>query len=185
MAGGTGHSLLPSECNGFLASPFVTVRSPQTVFEDDRLNLPFIDRPQTSSSSADFLSQSFTSIDPSSSDTTSSAHTPQDSFTTTTPQAGSLMSPSQSALHPLALRWPHTSADSAYVALSSFMASFPNNIVTIDSGLEISGPRTAEEVYESITKPYDYTEGYHFLMKVLPFRYVSGIKWSDPWLIAF
>jgi hypothetical protein len=128
LAGGPGHSLLHSEPNGFLASPFVT----------------------TSSSSADFLSQSFASIDPGSSDTTSSTHTPQDSFTTTT-QAGSLMSPSQTALHPLALRWPLSSADSV--------------------GLEISGPSTAEEVYESITKPYDYTEGYHFLMKVLPFRF--------------
>lgn len=46
------------------------------------------------------------------------------------------------------------------------------NLITTDSGLELSGPKTAEEVYESITKPYDYTEGYHFLMKVLPFRYV-------------
>lgn len=43
----------------------------------------------------------------------------------------------------------------------------------MNSGLERSSPKTAEEVYESITKPYDYTEGYHFLMKVLPFRYVS------------
>lgn len=43
----------------------------------------------------------------------------------------------------------------------------------MNSGLELSSPKTAEEVYESITKPYDYTEGYHFLMKVLPFRYVS------------
>lgn len=33
------------------------------------------------------------------------------------------------------------------------------------------GPKTAEEVYGSVTKPYDYTEGYHFLMKVLPFRF--------------
>ena len=48
-----------------------------------------------------------------------------------------------------------------------------HNLSTIDSGLGLSGPKTAEEVYGSITKPYDYTEGYHFLMKVLPFRYVS------------
>lgn len=47
------------------------------------------------------------------------------------------------------------------------------NLCTIDSGLGLTGPKTAEEVYGSITKPYDYTEGYHFLMKVLPFRYVS------------
>lgn len=53
-------------------------------------------------------------------------------------------------------------------------------LVTTDSGLEISGPKTAEEVYESITKPYDYTEGFHFLMKVLPFRYVlTTLKWRD------
>jgi hypothetical protein len=59
------------------------------------------------------------------------------------------MSPSLSALNPLALGWP--SADSA--------------------GFEFSGPKTADEVYGSITKPYDYNEGYHFLMKVLPFRF--------------
>jgi hypothetical protein len=47
-----------------------------------------------------------------------------------------------------------------------------NLVIPIDSGLEFSGPKTAEEVYGNITKPYDYTEGYHFLMKVLPFRYV-------------
>ena len=43
---------------------------------------------------------------------------------------------------------------------------------TAASGLELLGPKTAEEVYGSITRPYDYTEGYHFLMKVLPFRSV-------------
>ena len=46
---------------------------------------------------------------------------------------------------------------------------------TIDSGLGLTGPKTASDVYGSITKPYDYTEGYHFLMKVLPFRYVSMV----------
>ncbi|KAF8499716.1 hypothetical protein F5888DRAFT_1898560 [Russula emetica] len=130
--GAPGNSLLPSEPNGYLPSPLVTPGS-------------------GSPSSSDFLSQTFTSIDPDSSATSSSAHIPQDSFTTPVLQASSVMSPSQSALNPLALRWPLSSAESA--------------------GLEFSGPKTAEEVYQSITKPYDYTEGYHFLMKVLPFRF--------------
>ncbi|KAI0281019.1 hypothetical protein BGY98DRAFT_1106620 [Russula aff. rugulosa BPL654] len=125
--GAPGNSLLHSEPNGFLPSPMLTTDS-------------------GSSSSSDFLSQTFTSIDPGSSAASSSAHLPQDSFTT--PQS---MSPSLSALNPLVLRWPHSSAESA--------------------GPEISGPKTVEEVYGSITKPYDCTEGYHFLMKVLPFRF--------------
>jgi len=61
------------------------------------------------------------------------------------------------------------------------------NAILIGSGLEFSGPKTAEEVYGSITKPYDYTEGYHFLMKVLPFRYVSMTPgdWTSRSLITF
>ena len=55
----------------------------------------------------------------------------------------------------------------------SFFITQRNLVFLIDSGPEISGPKTVEEVYGSITKPYDCTEGYHFLMKVLPFRYVS------------
>jgi PAS domain S-box-containing protein len=54
-------------------------------------------------------------------------------------------------LRPLTPRWPACTTESA--------------------ALELSGPKTAEEVYGGITKPYDYTEGYHFLMKVLPFRF--------------
>jgi hypothetical protein len=113
----TGGTLLHSEPNGFLPSPFVTVRSAQTVFDDSRSTLSFTNCSQTGSSSPssiDFLSQTFTSIDPGSSATSSSVHTPQDSFTT--PQAGSIMSPSLSALQPLAPRWPLSSADSAYVS---------------------------------------------------------------------
>jgi hypothetical protein len=108
--GAPGNSLLHSEPNGFLPSPMLTVGGIQTIFENSRLTLPFSHRSQTdsgSSSSSDFLSQTFTSIDPGSS-AASSAHLPQDSFTT--PQS---MSPSLSALNPLVLRWPHSSAESA------------------------------------------------------------------------
>ncbi len=105
------NSLLPSDPDGLLLSPFVTVGGIQTVFEDSRLTLPSTNRSQTGSgspSSADFLSQTFTSIDPGSSATTSSAHTPQDSFITPVPQARSVMSPSQ---------WQQlSSAESAYVS---------------------------------------------------------------------
>lgn len=35
-----------------------------------------------------------------------------------------------------------------------------------------AGAQTGAKVYEAVTKPYDYTEGYHFLMKHLPTRCV-------------
>lgn len=54
-----------------------------------------------------------------------------------------------------------------------FCPATQSDLRTTNSGLGLTGPKTPEEVYGSITKPYDYTEGYHFLMKVLPFRYVS------------
>ncbi|KAI0040010.1 hypothetical protein FA95DRAFT_1503447 [Auriscalpium vulgare] len=38
------------------------------------------------------------------------------------------------------------------------------------SALEMA-PKNADEVYGSVTKPYDYTEGYHYLMKMLPLRF--------------
>ncbi|KZT08364.1 uncharacterized protein LAESUDRAFT_649114 [Laetiporus sulphureus 93-53] len=33
------------------------------------------------------------------------------------------------------------------------------------------GPQNGAVVYQAVTKPYDYTEGYHFLMKHLPTRF--------------
>ncbi|KAH9058824.1 hypothetical protein EDB87DRAFT_844575 [Lactarius vividus] len=152
-SGGPNSSLLPSEPSNFLTSPFAGVRNAPTMYEDTPLALPNPDRPQTGSSSSpstDFLSQSYSSLDPSSSATSSSVHTPQDSSTSAR-QPVSDPSPSKSSLRPLTPRWPACTTDSAL--------------------LELSGPKTAEEVYGSITKPYDYTEGYHFLMKVLPFRF--------------
>jgi hypothetical protein len=112
--GAPGNSLLPSEPNGFLPPPLITtVGGIQTIFEDRQLTLPSTDHSQTGSgspSSSDFLSQTFTSIDPGSSATSSSAHISQDSFTT---PASSVTLPSQSALNPLALRWPRSCAESA------------------------------------------------------------------------
>ncbi|KAI0315956.1 hypothetical protein OF83DRAFT_1061189 [Amylostereum chailletii] len=80
------------------------------------------------------------------------------------------------ALHPLAPRWPPSTTDSTYVFSPSAtgpggMSSFLNSGGTGGSSYELSGPRTAEEVYATVTKPYDYTEGYHFLMKILPYRF--------------
>ena len=172
--GANAPSLLPSEPSNFLASPFIGARGASTMFEDNRLTLPPTDRPQTgsgSSPSADFLSQSYPTLDPSSGPTTSSTHTPQDSFVAAPLRQVSVASSSQSALQPLAPRWPLPTADSAYVSKPHFLSFVAqHSTVTTRSGLELSGPKTAEEVYGSITKPYDYTEGYHFLMKVLPFR---------------
>ena len=37
-----------------------------------------------------------------------------------------------------------------------------------------AGAQVGAKVYEAVTKPYDYTEGYHFLMKHLPTRCVRG-----------
>jgi hypothetical protein len=105
-----GNSLLHSEPNGFFPSPLVTVSGIQIIiFEISQLTLPSTDRSQTGSGSpsSDFLSQTFTSIDPGSSATSASAHIPQDTFTT---PASSVTSP---ALNPLAPRWPLSSAESA------------------------------------------------------------------------
>jgi hypothetical protein len=107
-------SLLSSEPANFPIPPFAAVRSAQTMFEDDRLTLPSTNHPQRSSqssSSTDFLNQAFTSLGP-----VSSAHTPPDSFTATASQTISATSLSQSALHPLAPRWPLSTSDSAYVS---------------------------------------------------------------------
>jgi hypothetical protein len=103
------------EPSDFLTSPFVAVRGsqPESVFADGSLTLPSPDHSQAgpgSSSSTDFLSQSFTSLDPGSSATS------QDSFTATTSQPVLSTSPSQSALQPLAPRWPLSATDSAYVS---------------------------------------------------------------------
>ena len=40
------------------------------------------------------------------------------------------------------------------------------------AGLAGSAAESGAKVYEAVTKPYDYTEGYHFLMKHLPTRCV-------------
>lgn len=42
-----------------------------------------------------------------------------------------------------------------------------------------AGAQTGAKVYEAVTKPYDYTEGYHFLMKHLPTRCVARL-----WVLA-
>ncbi|KAI0268780.1 hypothetical protein BC834DRAFT_653237 [Gloeopeniophorella convolvens] len=147
-SGGPNGSLLPTESSNFLSSPF-GARSGPDMFEESRLTLPPSDRPQPSTTSVDFLAQSYSALAPSTSTGTPSAQPAQDSFMAQPPVTAP--SPSPSALHPLAPRWPPSTTDSA--------------------GLELSGPKTAEEVYGSITKPYDYTEGYHFLMKVLPYRF--------------
>ena len=134
------------------------------------ITLPSTEQSQTgsgSSPSTDFLGQVITSVN-------SGSNAPQDSFDATAPRRMSTASPSQSPLHPLAPRWPLSTTDQAYVFQSFlFEVITQRNLGATDSGLGFSGPKTAEEVYGSVTKPYDYTEGYHFLMKVLPFRYVS------------
>jgi len=119
-------SLLPSEPANF---PFAAIRGVQTMFEDDRSTLPSTNHPQSASRtspSTDFLNQAFTSLGSVSSAPTSSAHTPPDSFTVTAPQPISAMSPSQSALHPLAPRWPLSTSDSAYVSQPSLHALLLN-----------------------------------------------------------
>ncbi|KAI0063620.1 hypothetical protein BV25DRAFT_1801796 [Artomyces pyxidatus] len=57
-------------------------------------------------------------------------------------------------------------SDSAALLRTAGMSGF-----SAGSGLDLVGPRSADEVYGSVTKPYDYTEGYHFLMKILPYRF--------------
>ncbi|TFY74732.1 hypothetical protein EWM64_g9280 [Hericium alpestre] len=83
-------------------------------------------------------------------------------------------------LHPLAPRWPPSSTDSTYVfspeTLSRSRLSAYNSLSNTDPARQ----RSAQEVYDNVTAPYDYTEGYHSLMKYLPKRIDSSA-----WMIRF
>lgn len=84
--------------------------------------------------------------------------------------AGALeSSQSSQPLHPLAPRWPAPTTNSTYV--------FGPAAFDRESSLSLSeygnvGSSRGDEVYAAVTRPYDYTEGYHFLMKILPHRWV-------------
>jgi hypothetical protein len=110
----SGGPLQSSEPSNFLASPFIGVRGTSTMFEDNRLSLPPTDRPQAGSGSAGFLSQSYPTLNPSTA-STSTAHTPQDTFAAPALQQVSATSSSHSALQTLTSRWSLPTTDSAYV----------------------------------------------------------------------
>ena len=103
------------------------------------------------------------------------------------PPAGQLVQSAddqQKQLHPLAPRWPPTTTDSTYVfwpgplgkgrnAATSALAGANANGNSGDDGLSqalVSRQKTAQDVYGSVMAPYDYTAGYHSLMKYLPHR---------------
>ena len=116
-SGAPNGSLLPSEPSTFLTSPFAGARNALSMYEGTSLALSNADRPRTGSSSShstDFLSQSYSSLDPSSSATSSSGHSVQDSSTSAR-QSVSDPSPSKPSLRPLTPRWPACTTDSAYV----------------------------------------------------------------------
>lgn len=86
--------------------------------------------------------------------------------------------PAGEPLHPLAPRWPPSTTDSTYVfwpgpvanmgtSRSAAASALPNGA---NKGSALMRPKTAQEVYDTVTTPYDYTEGYHSLMKYLPYR---------------
>ncbi|EIM81151.1 uncharacterized protein STEHIDRAFT_134790 [Stereum hirsutum FP-91666 SS1] len=90
---------------------------------------------------------------------------------------------SEEPLHPLAPRWPPTTTDSTYVFWPGPPGRGRNAAATAlanavaggdDIGLGqvvLSKQKTAQEVYSSVIAPYDYTAGYHSLMKYLPHRF--------------
>lgn len=89
-----------------------------------------------------------------------------------TTSAGGQSSPTQSG----SSRYPSYLSRAQAISLQGAMrperdalwASQPD----IGAGSAISGgAQGAAAVYQAVTKPYDYTEGYHFLMKHLPTRF--------------
>ncbi|TFY58137.1 hypothetical protein EVG20_g8271 [Dentipellis fragilis] len=79
--------------------------------------------------------------------------------------------PAGEPLHPLAPRWPPSTTDSTYVFCPDTAPRSRTAAFSSMSGMELARQRTSQEVYETVTAPYDYTEGYHFLMKYLPKRF--------------
>lgn len=96
---------------------------------------------------------------------------------------------SEEPLHPLAPRWPPTTTDSTYVfwpgppgrgrnAAANALANAAVNAANAGGNgdevglgqVVLSRQKTAQEVYGSVMAPYDYTAGYHSLMKYLPHR---------------
>lgn len=89
-------------------------------------------------------------------------------------------------LHPLAPRGPPTTTDSTYVfwpgpagrGRNAAANALANAVVGAGASgedgphgqLALTRQKTAQEVYGNITAPYDYTAGYHSLMKYLPHR---------------
>lgn len=108
-----------------------------------------------------------------------------------TNQAQGQRSEEQQPLHPLAPRWPPTTTDSTYVfwpgppgrgrnAAANALANAAVNAASAGGNgdelglglgqVVLSRQKTAQEVYGSVMAPYDYTAGYHSLMKYLPHR---------------
>ncbi|ETW80605.1 hypothetical protein HETIRDRAFT_245864, partial [Heterobasidion irregulare TC 32-1] len=52
-----------------------------------------------------------------------------------------------------------------------YQSSWPSDANPGPSLSGTSSSFTAQEVYDTVTTPYDYTEGYHSLMKYLPYRF--------------
>lgn len=81
----------------------------------------------------------------------------------------------QGPLHPLQPRYPLDTRPRSPPA-SSFLHS-ANAAATTSASISDPLPdmtRTSQlqAIHDRVTAPYDYTEGYHFLMKHLPSRYV-------------
>lgn len=99
---------------------------------------------------------------------------------------------SQASLHPLQPRYPldgrpRSPPTVAFgeVSLKDVVApglltpplsnGSPSSIASAPVGAADQPPAkpTVESIHDRVTTPYDYTQGYHFLMKLLPTRYVA------------
>lgn len=87
-------------------------------------------------------------------------------------QAQQAEKPSQNEeIHPLAPRYPLDSRPRS-PAYSSFLEPSSTSSEKESSSTPV-GVSKLQSINDRIQKPYDYTEGYHFLMKHLPSRYVT------------
>jgi hypothetical protein len=121
---------------------------------------------------------------PSSTYTTDETASPQTQYTEYGSQSQAVSSSSlanyagqttPTALAPAAAIVPSQAIAPARSSSASLIDRTVSTVTTSWAGPTSSSELVLEShnVYKSVTKPYDYTQGYHFLMKHLPTRYVS------------
>ncbi|THH15134.1 hypothetical protein EW146_g5291 [Bondarzewia mesenterica] len=174
---------LSGNSNGFVTSPTTLTSTTDMFDQEPQMGMPLPDGVSTAAvtngAPSDFLGSSYSST------SQALARTSSPTLATAANGASQHMYAAQQQtqlssqpLHPLAPRWPPSSTDSTYVFWPGPVANAGKSRSAAASALTngtntasaLSGPKTAQEVYDNVTMPYDYTEGYHSLMKYLPYR---------------